>query len=136
MVSHFSEDMTFSFRGIIIGVYYNYRNIYSAMCSAAQKNEADIVVRGYYNIFEDIFIMHRLFDNANQVYVIIRVIGGFIAYVFCRCRGWSFIGYANSVHICFFLSVALFFGISLTQITRREIKMFEKSVFGTGFCKF
>ena len=31
---------------------------------------------------EDIFIMHRLFDNANQVYVIFRVLGGFIAYVF------------------------------------------------------
>lgn len=102
------------------------KNMYSAMCSAAQKNEADIVVCGYYYIdengkitsssslreinitlrgiekikynistsnncvwnklykrsvfetvrfplgktFEDIFIMHRLFDNANQVYLI------------------------------------------------------------------
>ena len=36
----------------------------------------------------------------------------------------------------FFLSVSLFFGISLTQITKREVKMLAKSVFGTGFCKF
>ena len=102
--------------------------MYSAMCSAAQKNEADIVVCGYYYIDENGKITSSsslrennitlrgiekikynistsnncvLFDNANQVYVIFRVLGGFIAYVFCRCRGWPFIGYANSVHICF-----------------------------------
>ena len=71
--------------------------------------------------------MHRLFDNANQVYVIFRVLGGFIAYVFCRCRGWSFIGYANSVHICFFLiSLTVFRHFAYTDNEARSKNACEK----------
>ena len=77
--------------------------------------------------FEDIFIMHRLFDNANQVYVIFRVLGGFIAYVFFRCRGCSFIGYANSVHICFFLiSLTVFRHFAYTDNEARSKNACEK----------
>ena len=76
---------------------------------------------------ENIFIMHRLFDNANQVYVIFRVLGGFIAYVFFRCRGCSFIEYANSVHICFFLiSLTVFRHVAYTDNEARSKNACEK----------